>query len=203
MRNPIKLFSLFLVLTLVSFNSCQKKKKSTSGINETNKEYKYIRQFIKYDLDNNITQEIEVYINKNNDTLGFQKITYNDNVIDSTNSRFYGITFSRDKKSKLFGGKLTYNFDSIKDGKLADFSFSAVSKHSNKTDFVDFKNYDFKNNSLEFSFEHDNDTLMGVIYAQHTKDTIENGENKVRIREVLLPIDNYNETNNPFVDIKL
>ena len=200
MRNPIKLFSLFLVLTLLSFNSCQKEKKSTSGIN---KEYKYTRQFIKYDLGNNITQDIEIYINKNNDTLGFQKITYNDNIIDSSNSRFYGINLYRDKKTKLFGGKLTYHFDLIRDGKLADFSFSAVSNHNNKTDFVDFKNYNFKNNSLEFSFEHDNDTLMGVIYAQHTKDTIENGENKVRIREVLLPIDNYNETNNPFVDIKL
>ena len=72
MRNPIKLFPLFLVLTLLSFNSCQKEKKSTSGIN---KEYKYIRQSIKYDLGNNITQDIEIYINKNNDTLGFQKNT--------------------------------------------------------------------------------------------------------------------------------
>ena len=201
MREPIRLFSLILALALLALNSCQKKKKNINEINKTVKEYKYIREFIKYDLDNNITQDIEIYINKNKDTLGFQKITYNNNVIDSTNSRFYGLTLYRE--SKLFGGKLTYHFDSLKDGKLADFSFSVVSNHSNKTDFVDFKDYDFKNNSLEFSFEHDNDTLMGLIYAQHTKDTIENGENKVRIREVLLPIDNYNETNNPFVDIKL
>ncbi|GAA4280003.1 hypothetical protein [Gaetbulibacter aestuarii] len=201
MREPIKLFS-FILLALCFFG-CQNKKKGINEIKNTAKEYNYSREFIKYDLGNNITEDLEIYINKNNDTLSFQKIIYNRNIIDSSKSRFYKLNLNRDEKLNILNGKLTYCYDSIKDGKLVDFTFSAVSKQNDKTKIVDFKNFDSKRKFLEFSFGNNNDTLIGAIFAQHAKDTIENGEKKVRIREILLPVDNYSKTNNPFVEIKL
>ena len=202
MKGHLNYFPLLLIMTLFLVNGCKKKSESENKLIENETKFKYSKAIIQYDLGNNTRQDIVSYIS-NNDTIGFQEITYVNNVIDSTRSRFYRLELFRDNKTNLFGGKLNYYFDSIKDGKVESFRFSAISKHNDSTDIVEFKNYDIKKNLLEFNFEHDNDTLMGFIYAQHTKDIIENGEEKVRIREILIAVDNYNETNNPFVEIKL
>ena len=190
-------------MTLFLVNGCKNESRLENKLIEKESGFKYSKAIIQYDLGNNTRQDVVSYISKNNDTIGFQEITYVNNVIDSTRSRFYRLELFRDKITNLFGGKLNYYFDSIKDGKIESFRFSAISKHNDSTDIVDFENYDIKKNSLEFNFEHDNDTLMGYFYVQHTKDIIENGEEKVRIREILIAVDNYNETNNPFVDIEL
>ena len=163
---------------------------------------------IRYDLGKNTYQDLEIYINKNNDTIGFQTKTYENNILDSTRSKFYSLKLSKTINNKTLKvnsleGTLKYHFDSIKEGKLIGIFFIVSTKINNRKDKKTFKNYDFKKKELKFSFKNDNDTLMGIMFAQHTKDTIVNGEKKVRIRKVIIAVDNHIETNNPFVDFKL
>ncbi|MDX5585259.1 MAG: hypothetical protein QNK20_10030 [Aureibaculum sp.] len=194
---------LLLMVAFVLLSGCRKKKEVENKLVEKEKDYKYEKAILQYDLGDSIRQDIEVYISQNNDTTAFQKITYENNKIDSTRSRFYKLNLYRDKKTNLFGGKLNYFFDSINDGKVEHFIFAAIKKHNEKVDRVEFENYDLKSNSLEFSFEHDTDTLMGFVHVIHAKDTIEDEGEKIRLREIIFAIDNYNRTNNPFVEIKL
>ena len=60
-----------------------------------------------------------------------------------------------------------------------------------------FKNYDKIKNQLEFKFKNNSDTLIGHIHSQHTMD-IKNNEDKLRLREISISVDNYTKTNNPF-----
>lgn len=148
-------------------------------------------------------EELEIYVSKSNDTMGYQIKRYKEGVIDSSKSTFYTLDLYREEGTNLLGGELTYHFDSLNQGKLGTLTFSVLSKSNNKTKVLDFENFNTDSNSLEFNFPHDTDTLMGIIYAQHWKDTIDNGEDKLEFKQVLLAVGNYNETNNPFVGIKL
>ena len=189
------------ILTFLLFLSCENKIKEKRDI----KPKKYKRQKIRYDLGKNTYQDVEIYISRKNDTIGFETKTYQDNKLDSSRSNFYSIDLYKvvDKKTlkvDSINGSLKYHFDSIKEGRLKNFWFVVNGKKENKI-FRDSNN--FKNKKIEFSFKHDNDTLMGMIYAQHIRDTIVNGEEKFRLREIIIPVDNYLETDNPFVDFKL
>ena len=192
------------ILLFLLFSSC---KDIIVKKTETRKS-KYKREMIRYDLGKNTYQDLEIYINKNNDTIGFQTKTYENNILDSTRSKFYSLKLSKTINNKTLKvnsleGTLKYHFDSIKEGKLIGIFFIVSTKINNRKDKKTFKNYDFKKKELKFSFKNDNDTLMGIMFAQHTKDTIVNGEKKVRIRKVIIAVDNHIETNNPFVDFKL
>ncbi len=188
---------------MILFNSCKEENNTPKAVLEPTKEYEYRRAVLQYDLNDSIMEELEIYVSRSNDTTGYQVKRYHEQVIDSSKSIFYTLNLYREEGTNRLGGKINYHFDSLTQGKLGIFTFSVLSKSNNKTTVLDLENYNRNSNSIDFLFPHDSDTLMGLIYAQHWKDTIDNGEDKLGFKQVLLAVDNYNETDNPFVGVEL
>ncbi|OAB81681.1 hypothetical protein [Cochleicola gelatinilyticus] len=188
------------VIVLAVSSGCKEKQEADLNFKKTN-EYEFERKMMVYDLGNNVTNEVEIYINKNKDTIVCQNFVYNNKVLDSTESLFYTLKIKKNSDTDEYDGLISYHFNPEREGKLASFDFTVIShKVKEKADFLSFDNYNIKNNSLEFKFKNRSDTVIGFMYAQHSKNIVENGEDKIQISEILLPVDNYPKTNNPFVE---
>ena len=152
---------------------------------------------IKYDFGNGSIKKVELYIDKLNDTIGNQVFAYNNEIIDNSKSLFYELSVEKIKNSNNYSGIIKYHFNPNKEGKLVGFTFTVISKTEEKTDYINFENYDKIKNQLEFKFKNNSDTIVGHIHSQHTMDII-NTEDKLRFREIFISVDNYKKTNNPF-----
>ena len=179
------------------FFGCTGKKENTDKP-DSQIEYEFERKAITYDLGNGLTKNVELYIDKLNDTIANQVLVYNDRVLDSSKSLFYTVSLEKIKNSNQYRGKIKYNFNPEHEGKLVGLTFVVISKTDEKTDFLTFNNSKNGKSQLEFNIKHNSDTLVGHIHAQHSKDTVVNGENKLRFRERFISVDNYLKTNNPF-----
>jgi hypothetical protein len=171
-------------------------KKEENKLNSQN-EYEFKREMITYDFGNGSTEKMELYIDKLNDTIGNQVFAYKNEIIDKSKSLFYELNIDKIKNSNEYSGIIKYHFNPKKEGKLVGFTFTVVSKTEEKTDFINFKDYDKIKNQLEFKFKNNSDTIIGHIHSQHTMD-IKNNEEKLRFREIFISVDNYAKTNNPF-----
>ncbi|WP_405377988.1 hypothetical protein [Nonlabens sp. Asnod3-A02] len=176
---------------------CNEKPENTT-LQKSEIEYEFEREIITYDYGNGITEDVELYIGKSNDTIGNQVFAYNKKVLDSSMSLFYELNLKQIKNSNEYSGLIKYHFNPNREGKLVSFTFTVISKINDKTDFLNFYNYDNEKNQLEFKLKNNSDTLVGHIHAQHTLDSIVNNEDKIRIREIFISVDNYTKTNNPF-----
>ncbi|AQS94015.1 hypothetical protein BXQ17_08035 [Polaribacter sp. BM10] len=189
------LLSVFYGIFCFLIIGCNGKKEK----NKLNKqiEYEFERKMVTYDFGNGSTEKVELYIDKLNDTIGNQIFAYNNEIIDKSKSLFYELNIEKIKNSNEYIGKIKYHFNPNKEGKLVGFTFTVISKTEEKTDFINFENYDKIKNQLEFKFKNSSDTIIGHIHSQHTMD-IKNNEEKLRFREIFISVDNYEKTNNPF-----
>ena len=195
-RNYKKIGGISIAATLLLLYCCKKIDKSNDNNIENSREYKYHKEIIKHDLGNNEFLHNWAYIGQN-DTIVFKSFHYKNNVIDSSKSLFYQLNLKKISE-KTYSGNLTYYYDSIHEGKLYGMSFHIINQIDGKTNRRTFESE--KENSLELNFKNDNDTIMGIIIAYHTKKSSEKG--KVRMRQIHLPVDNYNKTDNPFIGLK-
>ncbi|WP_272150710.1 hypothetical protein [Tenacibaculum aiptasiae] len=187
---------LVIVLIFTLLYNCKTKPSTKDEKQKSKKEYIYTKEIIRFDYGNNEFKDQYVYIGKG-DTIGFQYIYYKDNVIDTSKSVFYNLDIKK-IASKKYSGSLTYYYDSITDGQLSILNFDLRCKINGKTNY---KTFTTKNkNSLKLEFESDNDTIIGIIYVYHSKDSKEKG--KVRLRRRFIPVDNFNKTNNPFIGLE-
>lgn len=197
LKATMKRMNYFLIILFSFFFQCKKESKTDTNWIDSNRKYKFEKFILRYDLGNNIRKDLGVYINEK-DTVVFSKIQYKNGIIDTLNSLFYEIKL--DKKENLYNGKLVYYYDSIKEGKIDFISLCLIKEVNNKREKVLFEKEN--SNTLDINFKYHNDTIMGVLFVRHFKDTVENGENKSRMREIYFPVDNFQKTNNPFVGIK-
>ena len=179
-------------LLIIGCSEKKEKKKLNSQI-----EYEFEREMIIYDFGNGSTEKVELYIDKLNDTIGNQVFAYDNEIIDNSKSLYYELSIEKIKNSNEYSGIIKYHFNPNKEGKLVGFTFTVISKTGEKTDFINFENYDKIKNQLEFKLKNNSDTIIGHIHSQHTMD-IKNNEEKLRFREIFISVDNYTKTNNPF-----
>ena len=189
------LLSVFYGIFCFLIISCNGKKEKNKLNNQI--EYEFNREMIKYDFGNGSIKKVELYIDKLNDTIGNQVFAYNNEIIDNSKSLFYELSVEKIKNSNNYSGIIKYHFNPNKEGKLVGFTFTVISKTEEKTDYINFENYDKIKNQLEFKFKNNSDTIVGHIHSQHTMDII-NTEDKLRFREIFISVDNYKKTNNPF-----
>ena len=166
------------------------------------KRTQYKREWIGYDYaDMNIKEEFEIYISDDNDTIFQQSKVYKNNILDSTRSNFYKLELQK-KDKNLYKGKITlyskldYNIKSPLIEKTLGLSFIHIKRDTSKVHDFESKN----KNYVEFEFESESDTLIGILYEQRLIDTIINGKKMVRFIEVIYPIDNKPITDNPFIE---
>ncbi len=189
-------FAIVGIICLIIIGCNGKSENQNAHNNEI--EYEFERKMITYDFGNGITEDVELYIDKSNDTIGNQVFAYNEKVLDSSRSLFYDLNLKQIKNSNEYSGLIKYHFNPNREGKLVGFTFTVISKTTGKADFLSFDTYDSGKNQLEFKFKNNSDTLIGHIHAQHTMDTIVDDEEKLRFREIFISVDNYSKTNNPF-----
>jgi hypothetical protein len=194
-RFQISHFAFYGILCLIGIGCSGKSENKITQNTEI--EYEYDRKMITYDFGNGITEKVELYIDKSNDTIGNQVFNYNEKVLDSSKSLFYTLHLENIENTDEYNGKIEYHFNPNREGTLIDFSFVLISKTNEKTDFIDLKSGE-NENQIEFKFKNKSDTLVGHINARHTMDTVVNGEDKLRFREIFISVDNYAKTNNPF-----
>lgn len=190
-NNLTKKNLLILLIILVTF-SCKK----SNEYDFTN--YKYYREYLKSDLDENSYKIKGVYIGKK-DTFLFNEIFYKNDIIDTARSTFYELKYK--KIDNHYVGVLQYNYDSIKDGRLIYLGLNIFNHLKDKNEIFEFEIEN--NNVLEFNFKKSDDTIMGMVNVRHYKDTIVDGKSMLRHREMYIPIDNYDKTNNPFIGLKV
>ncbi|MDX8554876.1 hypothetical protein MK851_14760 [Tenacibaculum sp. 1B UA] len=193
----MKRISFFIILISIIFIQCKKEEKVDKTSINSERKYKFEKVILRYDLGNNNRRDVGAYVNEK-DTVVFNEVQYKNGNIDTLNSLFYEIEL--DKKENSYSGRLVYYYDSIKEGKIDFISLNLIKKINNKREKMVFEKEN--SNVLEINFNYDNDTIMGVLFVRHFKDTIENGEKKLRMRERYFPVDNYEKTNNPFIGIK-
>lgn len=186
-----------IIIICISFIQCKKKNKTDKNSINSDRKYKFEKLILRHDLGNNNRRDVGVYANEK-DTVVFSEVQYKNGNIDILNSLFYKIELN--KKENLYKGKLVYYYDSIKDGKIDFISLCLIKEINNKREKMVFEKEN--SNTLDINFKYDNDTIMGVLFVRHFKDTIENGEKKSRMRERYFLVDNYEKTNNPFIGIK-
>lgn len=194
----MKRIKWFLIIFIsIIYIQCRKEKKTNKYPISIERKYKFEKTILRYGLDNNNRRDVGVYVNEK-DTVVFSEIQYKNGKIDTLNSLFYEIEL--EKKGNLYNGKLVYYYDSIKEGKIDFISLCLIKEINNKREKLIFEKD--SSNTLDINFEYDNDTIMGVLFVRYFKDTIQNGENMLRMRERYFPVDNYEKTNNPFIGIK-
>jgi len=189
--------NIILILLTVSFiglNSCSEKKnnlrlkQTKSNYNHSYEDkYCYKRLLINYNYPNDITEEIEVYISKNNDTIDNQIKYYKKGVLDSTNSLFYKIELEESNKPGTYKGTFHYysyldsdpkNIDAKKTLRLAidqknrDSMYTQSFQINGSGNKIEFELINYKNNQLvatvnEFRvLEIDNSDRVSIIITE-------------------------------------
>lgn len=195
---------LSILILIVSF-SCQNEKKiSNKNIDFLNKakDTTYTKKLIRNHYTNEDIEEIEIYISDKNDTIINQYKYYPNGILDTTKSRFYNLSVSKTKTKNLYHGEI--NFISF----INKFKISRNEKYSlefwywqvtNDSTFITTTKFNQKNNISFNYFNVVDDNLSGIIILTAENDTIENGKEKIRIRNLEMLVDNKTQTNNVFL----
>ncbi len=168
MIKPVFFFLTYFIIAL-SFTSCRNKTELINA-DKNQFDFKYQKKTLRYDLGDNITRDVEVYISSDSDTIANQYISYKDNKVDSTNSLFYVLNYAKNTKTNKLKGKINFHYDPKTEGKLEHFLLRLETKIGDTIESLDLKNYDFKDNSIGFEINHDNDTIMGIIHTLFSKE---------------------------------
>ena len=201
--------TLILLFAIVLFPlACKDRQDLQPANSKSNLTYsdlpKYEHKWIEYKtLEGIKTNLTELYISDFGDTLVFQNIVYENEKIDSTRSDFLDFTaswvndttisgrvsvYSRNDhiiKSPLLERKINLQFIQFMNGKKGTVEFNAINKN-----FVDFE------------FQNENDSLIGILVDYSQYDTIVNEIESIRIIETKYPLDNKPSTNNIFIQVQ-
>jgi hypothetical protein len=204
----IKRIYLLLCGFIFCLNSCQDKKSDlkthTNDTQENNYndgytgKYCYKRLFINYNYPDSITEEIETYISKNNDTVVNQIKYYKKGILDSTNSCFYNINLIQSNKPDTYKGTFHYysNLDSdpknIDSKKLFKLAINQKTKDSIYTQLFEINGL---GNKIEFELINYKSNQLVATMSEFRVLKIDNSD-RVRIAVTELGVDNKLETCN-------
>ena len=154
---------LFVTPTLIE---CKHRKGDLQNVEN----YKYRIEILRYELGEDNYRDEYVYIGEN-DTVGSQYITYDNETIDSSKSNYYTLKIEN-KGNNKYEGLLRYHFDPNLEGQLNELNFFMKRKING-----DFRNFIFKShtNTLKFVFSGKSDTVNGLINVYHLKPAKEEG----------------------------
>jgi hypothetical protein len=198
-----------LILILISCSNAGKKSTESKVDDEFESETdstktdltNYTREWLEYNYVNkNILERFEIYISDKNDTIGFQKLVFKNNKLDTTQSTFYDLKADFLKDSTLRGSLKVYLEDDIKIKSpliQKEIKLSFAQNYNNKREIVEFKSVN--SNYIDFEFKNNSDTLMGLLILHRQFDTIVDDEEMVRFIETMIPVDNKVQTDNVFI----
>lgn len=198
-----------LILILISCSNSKEKSTESKVDDEFESETdstktdltNYTRKWLEYNYVNkNILERFEIYISDKNDTIGFQKLVFKNNELDTTQSTFYDLKADFLKDSTLRGSLKVYLEDDIKIKSSLiekEIKLSFAQNYNNKREIVEFKSVN--SNYIDFEFKNNSDTLIGLLILHRQFDTIVDDEEMVRFIETMIPVDNKVQTDNVFI----
>ena len=106
--------NIFFVIIVSFLNlSCEKiKEKNPKRIQKdrliaSEKDTLFKREWIIIDYEDNRTEEIEIYISENNDTISNQYKSFVNNNVDTLNSHFYDLKITKTNNPHVYNGQIT------------------------------------------------------------------------------------------------
>ena len=189
-----------LLIILIGFNSCSKKKEKKKLDNE-----RYKREWVKYKSEGSFEEIIEYYISKQNDSIHNQHITVINGKIDSTKSSFYDLNLVKSKVPNHYNGVLRfypkYNKElSNKVQKERTLSFLIFQKNNDSLYIETFES----NTSNEIKFElvnYESDQLSGILTDLRFVE--ENEKDSLLMISYSIAIDHKLRTHNMGIEIYL
>jgi len=148
-----------------------------------------------------VRERFEIYISDKNDTIGFQKLVFRNNTLDTTRSTFYDLKTEYLKDSTIKGSIELFLEDDykIKSPLIEkEIQLKFAQNFNGKSEIVEFENKN--SNYVDFEFKNNSDTLIGLVIIHRQFDTIINNEKMVRFIETMIPVDNKIKTYNVFID---
>ena len=199
----MKLILPIFILTIL-FSCKNERKISNKNIDFLNKkkDTTYVKKILRNNYPNKDMEEIEIYISNKNDTIINQYKCFPKGILDSVKSRFYNLSVSKTKTKDIYHGEINLRSfaDKFKISKnenyFLEFSYWQITKDSTYITTTKVK----QKNKISFNYLNIvDDNLSGILILTATNDTIENGEEKIRIRNLEMLVDNKPETNNVFL----
>ena len=202
--------NIFFVIIVSFLNlSCEKiKEKNPKRIQKdrliaSEKDTLFKREWIIIDYEDNRTEEIEIYISENNDTISNQYKSFVNNNVDTLNSHFYDLKITKTNNPHVYNGQITLHtkYKNLKLNKQnrrkIEFAYCNQNKDSVYLRYVESK----KSNTINFQFEnHFSNRLQGQLYQIVERDTIVNNEEMINLNQSYIMVDNQIETVNFFLD---
>ncbi|PHS05983.1 MAG: hypothetical protein COA88_11340 [Kordia sp.] len=202
--------NLLLLAVAFTFISCKKetkvvtvKEKSTkSRFYKTKEELKYNRSAILYAVNDSVSEQLEIYVSKKNDSIFNQIKRFKHNAIDTLNSTFYDLKVSSTEKPNVYKAEILL-FNKFNNFEITKTRERKVTFHytEQSSDSLIISTVKSKTNKLEFEYLNvDNKHITGVLIDEYNNDTIVNNEKMVRMREFSLLVDYHTDTDNLFVE---
>lgn len=199
MKNYFSLFLLFIVLI-----SCQEKNKSFSEnqFDRMLKDSLYKREWIIVEHQNNLREEVELYITKERDTFVNQYKSFVNGVLDTLYSEYYELEISDTEKEHFYRAKIKFyhKFNNLKDykDKISKFRYLSQNKDS-----LYLNELEIDKPEIEFVFENFYDRrLQGsidqIIFTE--SGSIHNGEEMLDVNWLELAVDSHIYTDNLFFE---
>jgi hypothetical protein len=163
----------------------------------------YYKVGLLNNLGNNQIQEIEAYVNKENDTLVNQIRFYNNGKLDSTKSKFFELIISGPKDSVMTGHVTFFSpRDTLSNKRIHERSVTFHYVQS-ENDSIVIKEIRGTTNSITFPYRNFmNFTFMGYISdIRFITKEITNDSLEVEVNHVKFAIDNNTSTDNTYVDL--
>jgi hypothetical protein len=181
--------------------ACYKQVMGTIPPRDTSK--LYYKVGLLNNLGNNQIQEIEAYVNKENDTLVNQIRFYNNGKLDSTKSKFFELIISGPKDSVMTGHVTFFSpRDTLSNKRIHERSVTFHYVQS-ENDSIVIKEIRGTTNSITFPYRNFmNFTFMGYISdIRFITKEITNYSLEVEVNHVKFAIDNNTSTDNTYVDL--
>ncbi|MBC7000618.1 hypothetical protein [Cytophaga sp. FL35] len=202
-------FRILILIFTIGFYSCtDKKDKAESKIVESKKKVdneKYDRFWITYEYPDNLSEKVEVYVSKENDTIINQIITQENGIIDSTKSRFFELKLMKSKIPDTYNGRLNFYSSYDKNSKNVDKEKTlSLSIFQNSRDSFYLETFKSKaSNEIEFKLiNYESDQLVGIMtelrFIQFFDD---NGKDMLNVITTELGVDNKQKTHNIGIEL--
>ncbi|NHN24446.1 hypothetical protein FIA58_002055 [Flavobacterium jejuense] len=198
MKIYISIFILFII------SSCVEKtnEKNRKQFDRLSDEGLYKRQFLNLNFSDSITENYEIYITKEKDTLYNQYKYLKGNIIDTLESIYYDLKITKTNRKNSYKGVITLHslYENLKldknNRRELQFGYCVQNKDSVNLVYLSSKS----KNTIEFEYEnYYNNKLQGILYQQVERDTIIDNEKMINMSRIYLLVDNDTLTDNLFL----
>ena len=201
-------FRILTLILVIGLYSCSDKKNKTElkevETKNTFDNEKYDRFWITYEYPNKVSEKVEVYISKDEDTINNQTKFLNNGIIDSTKSRFFDFSLIKSEKPDTYNGVFHYYSEHDSNPKNVNkektLSLSIFQKSRDSSYFQKFESK--ASNKVEFELvNYESDQLVGIMWEMRFIQQNVDGKDMLNVIETHLAVDNKPKTHNIGIDI--